>query len=371
VFLATSSGTAIAPFLLDIARDLESDLVRVGSLVAISAVPWGLMSLVAGAASDRLGRRPVLLAGLLVLGASRLLLAVAPSYAVAVLAQLIGGVGGGSYTTVVFAAVSDHVPAAQRGRALGGVITGQSLSFVLAVPLVTFVAAWTGWRGATALLGLAMLGVTAALVILAPRGRAADAGDPTARPPLRAVLTPRLAAMLAAGMMERACFVILAVYLATYLVATYALSFVVLAVALGLVALGNLAGNLLGGPLADRVPDRPLAFAASSVVTGLLGLPLMLWHPGVAGSVALGFCYTLANAVGRPSLMAALTDVPPGVRGAVLGMNTTTMSVGWLAAGALGGWLIAGSGFEALAAFSAVAGLLGAGLGAAASRLKA
>jgi len=134
-------------------------------------------------------------------------------------------------------------------------------------------------------------------------------------------------------------------------------------VALALVALGNLAGNLLGGPLADRVGDRPLAFAVSSVVTGGLALPLLLWQPGLAGSIGLGFAYTLANAVGRPSLMAALSEVPAGVRGAVLGLNTTTQSVGWLGAGALRGWLIAQWGFGALAYFGALAGVLGAGFG--------
>jgi predicted MFS family arabinose efflux permease len=350
------------------AEDLQADLVRVGSLVAIGAIPWGLSSLVAGTASDRLGRRPILLTGLIVLGGSRLVLALAPTYSVAVLAQVIGGVGGGGYTSVVFAAVSDHVPPAERGRALGGVITGQSLSFVLGVPLVTLIATWGGWRGAIALQGLAMVSLALPLLVMVPRRRPGGDAERATPVPLHAVLTVRLVALLGAGAMERACFVVVAVYLATYLVAAYAVSYTVLAVALALVAVGNLAGNLLGARLADRLPDRPLAFAASSVATGLLALPLMLWQPGLAGSVALGFGYTLANAVGRPALVAALTEVPAGVRGAVLGLNTTTMSAGWLVASAVGGWLIARWGFGALALFSALAGMVGAGFGVAAAR---
>jgi DHA1 family inner membrane transport protein len=363
VFLATSSGIAIAPFLLAMARDLEADLALVGTLVALSSIPWGLISLVAGAASDRLGRRPILLFGLLVLGASRLLLALAPSYSVAVVAQLIGGVGGGAYTTVIFALVSDHVPSAERGRALGAVLNGQSLSFVFGVPLVTLSATWVDWRGAIGLQGVAMLALLVPLWVSVPRGRSGGGDGPPARGALRAVLNRRLLGLLGCSAMERTCFVAIAVYLATYLIDTYAVSFIGLAVALALVAAGNLIGNLLGGPLADRVPDRPLAFAASSLATGALALPLMLWQPGLAGSVALGFAYTLANAVGRPSLMAALSEVPAGVRGAVLGLNTTTQSIGWLGAGALGGWLIARWGFEALAVFSALAGFVGAGFG--------
>jgi DHA1 family inner membrane transport protein len=363
VFLATSSGIAIAPFLLAMARDLEADLALVGTLVALSSIPWGLISLVAGAASDRLGRRPILLFGLLVLGASRLLLALAPSYSVAVVAQLIGGVGGGAYTTVIFALVSDHVPSAERGRALGAVLNGQSLSFVFGVPLVTLIATWVDWRGAIGLQGVAMLALLVPLWVSVPRGRSGGGDGPPKPGALRAALNRRLLGLLGCSAMERTCFVAIAVYLATYLIDTYAVSFIGLAVALALVAAGNLIGNLLGGPLADRVPDRPLAFAASSLATGALALPLMLWQPGLAGSVALGFAYTLANAVGRPSLMAALSEVPAGVRGAVLGLNTTTQSIGWLGAGALGGWLIARWGFEALAVFSALAGFVGAGFG--------
>ncbi len=307
------------------------------------------------------------MAGMLVLGGSRILLALAPSYPVAVWAQLIGGIGGGAFTTVMFAAVSDHVAPTERGRALGTVMNGQSLSFVFGVPLVTFVANWLDWRGAIGLQGLAMLALIPPLWLTVPRGRPRASGEPTAAVSLRAVMDRRLVALLSASAMERGCFVAVAVYLATYLIASYGVSFTGLAVALALVAAGNLVGNMLGGPLADRVPDRPLAFAASSIVTGVLALPLLLWQPGLGGSIALGFLYTLANAVGRPALLATLSEVPAGVRGAVLGVNTTTQSIGWLGAGALGGWLIGQWGFAALAVFSAVAGVLGAACGLAAA----
>ena len=86
----------------------------------------------------------------------------------------------------------------------------------------------------------------------------------------------------------------------------------------------------------------------------------MLWHPGVAVSVALGFAYSLANSAGRPALMATLSEVPAGVRGAVLGLNVTMSSVGWLGAAALGGWLVAGQGFESLGLLTAAAAGTGA-----------
>ena len=162
--------------------------------------------------------------------------------------------------------------------------------------------------------------------------------------------------------MERGCFAGLTVYLATYLVVSYGVAPAALAVALALVAAGNLAGNVLGGQLADRLPARALTFAVASLLTGLFALPLMLWQPGLAGSIALGFAYSLANALGRPALMAALSEVSSGARGAILGLNITTGSFGWLGAATLGGWLIGRFGFGGLGVLSAAAALAGAAL---------
>jgi predicted MFS family arabinose efflux permease len=111
-----------------------------------------------------------------------------------------------------------------------------------------------------------------------------------------------------------------------------------------------------------------LTISVVTTVTAALGLPLMLWRPGVALSVALGFVYSFANAAGRSALMAALSEVPGEVRGAVLGLNITMSSIGWLSAAALGGWLVAQYGFGSLGILTASAAGLGALLALAAWR---
>jgi MFS transporter, DHA1 family, inner membrane transport protein len=118
-------------------------------------------------------------------------------------------------------------------------------------------------------------------------------------------------------------------------------------------------GNMAGGHLADRVRSRELLYAVSLAVTGLVAVPLLVWTPGLEISIALGFVYTLANSIGRPSFMAALSAVPEAVRGTVLGLNVTFASVGWIAAAAFGGWLIASSGFGSLGLFCAGSAALG------------
>ncbi|MBI3458266.1 MAG: MFS transporter, partial [Candidatus Rokubacteria bacterium] len=318
-FLVSSTGTAIAPFLLEMARDLRTELAAVGNLVSVLSVAWGAMSLAAGAASDRLGRRPILVLGVLTLGAARLGLARAETYAWAAAWQLVAGVGGGAYMGTVFAAVSDHVAPAQRGRALGWVITGQSLSLVFGVPLLTFIGSFGGWRGAIAAQAAATLAAALVIRLVVPRASGRRSAEHMSAGSVAKLFNARVLALLGASAMERACFAAMTVYLATFLLTSYGVSLAELAGGLVLVALGNLAGNLLGGQLADRLPSRPLTFAVSSVATAILAFPLMLWVPGFLPSIALGFAYSLANALGRPPLMAALSEVSSEARGAVLG----------------------------------------------------
>jgi DHA1 family inner membrane transport protein len=361
-FLTTGTGVTRAPFLLAMATDLQTTLAAVANLVSLSAISWGMASLASGIVSDRIGRRQMLVSGQLLMAVSMLGIALAPTYLAAALWSLVSGVSGGTYMGAVFATVADHVPAERRGRALGTVMSGQSLALVLGVPLATLLGAVAGWRGTIGVQALAAAVVALALFLVVPsRQPAAPATGSRPRPPsLRTALQPSIVALLAAGVAERVCYASMAVYLAAYLTLSYSTGLEGLALALGLVALGNLAGNTVGGLTADRLPARPLYFAATLLATGALALPLYLWQPGLGISVGLGFGYTLANAAGRPALMATLSGVPAAVRGSVLGLNVSCASIGWITATALGGWLIAGGDFAGLGLLCATVAFAGA-----------
>ena len=143
--------------------------------------------------------------------------------------------------------------------------------------------------------------------------------------------------LLAMGVAERICYGLTAVYFATFLQSTYELSLGQVALPLALFALGNIVGTIIGGQLADRLRDRMLTFAAAMAASGLVALALFGWQAGLVPTVALGFLYVFVNAIARPSLMAAMANVPDEVRGTVLGLNVTSASFGWLGAASLGG----------------------------------
>jgi MFS transporter, DHA1 family, inner membrane transport protein len=365
-YLANVSAIAMTPFLLDIAHDLGADLAAMGIMLAVGSVTWGIVSVFAGLASDRFGRRPVLLAGLLGLALAPLGLAGATAYWVAILARFAGGFGGGSFMGTAFAAAADAVPSTERGRALGWLITGQSLALVIGVPTVAYLGAFLGWRGSLAIQGLLMV-IAAVLVWMAVPGQKPQARlEQASTESVLKLLTPRVIALLSANAMERFCYGGVAVYLATFLTLSYEASLESLALGLGVVALGNLGGNFLGGELSDRLRSRTLLASVSLASTGILALPLLLWQPGLIPSIALGFVYTAANAIGRPSLLASTSEVSAQSRGALLGVNMTFASIGWLGSQAFGGWLIGTMGFPALGLLTAVVGVAGALLAVAA-----
>jgi MFS transporter, DHA1 family, inner membrane transport protein len=358
--LSTATTVGITPFLLEIARDFGTDLAAAGNLVAVQSVSWGVASLFAGAASDRVGRRPLLVAGLLTLFVSGAAVAWSSSYAWVAAWRLFGGLGGGAFMGTVFATVSDHFPAAERGRSLGWVVTGQSLALVLGVPAMTLAGSVAGWRGAVLAHAITVLVCAGAVWSVVP-GRTARASErPVSVRSLTRLVGPRVLALLFAGSTERVCYAAVAVFLPTYLLTRYGIDARQLALGLALVAAGNLLGNLIGGHLSDRLRAPQALLAFSLLVAGALALPVLSWSPAVGVSIALGFIYTVVNATGRPALLTVLSNVSNEARGAVMGLNITFSSIGWLGATALGGFVVGLADFTGLAILTFGFGVLGA-----------
>lgn len=358
-FIVTTSGNSLAPFLQVIAIDVGRDLAAIAHLISFAAIAWGITSWVAGSLSDRVGRKRILIGSMLALAITRVGFSFAESYWAATAWHVIGGLAGGGFLGAVFACVSDHVPAKLRGRALGWVITGQSISMLLGVPMLTFIGSFAGWRGAfqvhAVLAFLSML----TLIWLVPTDPVRHIVAGREHISFKSVLKTELMILLGAGAMERVCFATIAIYLATFFQQNYALSFAHLAWVLMLVAIGNLLGNLLGGQLADRFERRMLLFAGSLLVTGALVIPLLIWPVSEKFSIVLGFAYSFFNALGRPLYVATLSEVPNEVRGAVLGFNITLASIGWLIAASGGVQLLIYFGFVGLGIFAGLMAFVG------------
>ena len=286
MFTAAASGTTRAPFLIDMARDLRVSVPLVANLVAITSISWGLASMFAGAGSDRWGRRPFLIGGPLALAVASSGVATAETYLGVVAWATLGGGCSGMFTGVIFTEVSGRVSAGQQGRALGWVMSGQSLTLLIGVPVAAWVGSSIGWRGVN--LCVAALAAASAIGLIATTAASVDTGTASARrvPSMRAALTRPVLQLLGMGIAERVCYGLVAVYYATFLQSTYGLQLNAVALPLAGFAMGNILGTLLGGQLADRLPNRRAIFAAAMLASAVAAIALFGWQDDLATAVA-------------------------------------------------------------------------------------
>src|SRR5512136_414416 len=150
------------PFLPAIARGLGVDLTPASLLVTARAA-GGLASPVFGPLSDRFGRKRLMLAGVAFLIAGASLCAAVPLYAAFMVAFVLFGVAKAIYDPSMQAAISDRVPYAERGRAIGISELSWSAAWLIGVPSAGWLIARVGWQAPFAL--IAVLGMAGLLLI--------------------------------------------------------------------------------------------------------------------------------------------------------------------------------------------------------------
>ncbi|HEY7480297.1 MAG TPA: MFS transporter [Gemmatimonadales bacterium] len=121
--------TMIVPLLPYYARDFGAGAATVGLLISAFSVAQLAVAPLWGRTSDRLGRRPAILAGLIITALAYVLFAFAGSVPLLLLARVIQGIGGGTIG-VVQAYVADVSAPDQRTKSLGWLSAITSLGAV-------------------------------------------------------------------------------------------------------------------------------------------------------------------------------------------------------------------------------------------------
>jgi len=169
--LVVAGNSALAIALPDIAADLAADQGELTWIIDAYALTFAALLLPAGIAADRVGRRTMLVAGLLVFGAAGLASAYSPDTTWLIGLRALAGVGAAATFPVTLAALIDAYPQERRGFAVavwsGVSAAGAVVGTLIAGALLEV----SGWHSVQVTFGLGALVLIPAVVVLVVQNR--------------------------------------------------------------------------------------------------------------------------------------------------------------------------------------------------------
>ena len=331
------------------------DPAMIGLAMGLYGLTQAVFQLPLGLASDRFGRKRVIVAGLLVFALGSLVAAMATTLPGLMLGR--GLQGAGAVSAAVTALLADLTRDGVRTKAMALVGGSIGLMFALALVLSPLLSAWIGLSGIFGLTcALALAGIAVVLWVVPPeplqhadanRGRMADLlrhGDLLRLNFGVFILhTVQMSMWVAVPAMLVQAGLLKSEHWHIYLPAVL-LSFVAMGGLFSMERKGKLRAALLGSIVLVLVVQVGLALlSAQSNEPSLWVMALLMF---------LFFCGFNALEASQPSLVSRMAPAP--LRGAALGAYNTLQSLGLFAGGALGGAVVKWVGMPGLFTMTAV-----------------
>ena len=155
---------AFFPSMRAMAAEFGISYWQVQQTLTVYLVPYAIMSLVHGSLSDAIGRRRVVLAGLLLYSTASLGCALAPGFGALLVCRALQGMVGGVGMIIGRAVVRDCYHGAQAQRVMSAITIMFSLGPALAPVIGGWIHVWSGWRAVFA--SMAIYGLGLALMVL-------------------------------------------------------------------------------------------------------------------------------------------------------------------------------------------------------------
>ncbi len=338
----------VPPLLVEISTDLNISVAVAGQLATATFGAWAISVVSVGPLSDSLGRRPVALAGLLLLVVSVLASAFAPNIEVLLALRVLTGLGGGTIPPNAVAVLSDVISPARRAQAVSGMIAINGLASAISVPMVAVLADLGGWRFAFTVSGLLLVAGFLASWVWFPRDNRERVQSWVFFSRYWSLMSLRYFRVgIPVGLTQRLAFWAMLSFFAAYLINTYDLSVGFAALPLGIVAVAQIIGSYCAAFLTES-KHRAGLLAATSAAGGVcallaFGAEFGLWISVAIGTVAMGLL-----SVPMPALVAISTEYSGESKatGASL-MGLSNQSGGLLGAG-ISGALLATMGYAGI-----------------------
>ncbi|MFC0409688.1 MFS transporter [Roseomonas elaeocarpi] len=275
-FLPASLLTPVAAE-LGVSEGLAGQAVTVTALVALFS------GLLAASLTRGIDRRVVLIGFTVLLIASNLLVAFAPSLTVLLVARVLLGIALGGFWSMAAATAMRLVPSAVLPRALSMIFSGVSVATIVAAPLGSYLGGRYGWRSAFLL--AAAIGVVTLVFQLLVLPRLAPRGAARLGTLIEVLLRPGIGVGILGTVLVFGGHFALFTYIRPFLEGVAGVGLDGLALMLLGFGVANFGGTLLAGWLLERSLRGTLVLMP--VLIGGAALLLALLPAGVAVQAAL------------------------------------------------------------------------------------
>jgi predicted MFS family arabinose efflux permease len=342
----------ILPVFALYATDLTDDHALIGLALGMYGLTQALLMIPFGMASDRWGRKPVILAGLLIFALGSFVAASADDIHTIILGRALQGAGAVSAAVTALLADLTREEKRTQAMALIGASIGLAFAFSLATGPVFY--RWIGVPGIFAMTGVLALLAMAVVKFVTPNpGRSAFHSDAETSPARFGTVLRRPELLR----LNWGIFALHAAQMAMFTVVPFALvrdgfdlashwlvylpvlllSFVVMVPA---IIVGEKRGHM-----------KAVFVAAVALMLGvqiIFALGLHLFWAVVLGLLLFFIAFNLLEA-SLPSLVSKIA--PPEAKGTAMGVYNTAQAIGLFFGGAVGGWLAQHFGFTAVFLF--------------------
>jgi MFS family permease len=364
-------AVVVSPVLESLTGPYGIDAARLGLMMSVFTAPSIVGIPLAGALADRYGRKPVLLASLLLFGAGGSALAFTTNYTVVLALRGVQGLGYSGIIPVVIASIGDVYADAEETAAHGLRFSSSALSQAV-FPVVAGGLAALSWRYPFLLFAVAFP-IAGLVAVCLDEPSSTDSADANGRDTgayvrsvLSAALRPRLGAVLLALGVPAFVWITFLTYNSFFVVEVLGHSPLYASALLTVLSLINATTASQAGRITAAADGafRPLVVSNLALAAGLglfalaPSLPVAVLSVGVVG-VGFGLSFSLLRNV--------VTDrVDADLRGGVVGIGESVIrlsnSVGPLLTGAAIAVLRPGRGFVTSLRWTVLLVAVGTGL---------
>jgi MFS family permease len=330
------------------ARSIGADTVQIGLINSSFLLMAGLLSLPLGVLSDRVGRKLLILVGLLVSSCTSLLLCFAQSPAQMVAIYVLFGIGLAAFAPTMMSFVADFSPTTHLGRSYGWYTMAVYGGMSLGPAAGGWVAEWSGYRSVFVASGLWILAVCLLTALFLPGSPHPQSTGSQKKP------VPIIAKELFRNRPLLACWLVtlggcLSLGMFVTFVPVHAHEQGIGIGQIGLIfaaqALFNALSRIPFGRLSDTVDKR-----SNLVVLGLIGFAASIAGFGVATNILLFVSFAIGVGVSMGLAFTAVGAlisevVSPDSRGLAMGGYNTAIYFGMMLSSLVMGIVIRAIGF--------------------------